>query len=111
MAQQLDLALSPREVLERWSERLKPSERKTLPSVDKARLVVGNPPWITVEVNEALILSEFDPTVALQDASASKILERPMDALAIGLQGKCPATADRLPGHRQGPMRSVLRLT
>lgn len=51
MAQQIDFAFSPRDALERWAERLKPNERKTLKGILNQALS-ADPANLRLLVNE-----------------------------------------------------------
>ena len=45
-------------------------------------LVVGNPPWIRIEFNEAGILGEINPVVAIRKISASELMRQRSEAFA-----------------------------
>ena len=53
--------------------------------------VIGNPPWVKLQWEEAGILSEYDPHIAVRKISASDTMA--LRAKVLGLSGGAPLTA------------------
>jgi hypothetical protein len=70
-------------------------------------LVLGNPPWLKVEWNEAGILGEANPLFAIRKLNATELAQRAVPSLRAvpGLQGGVDRRTGRGRSHAELPQR------
>jgi hypothetical protein len=66
-------------------------------------LILGNPPWLKVEWNEAGVLGEFNPQFAIRNFSATELVQRRSDAFSrhAGLQAAWTAEMEEAEGTQR----------
>ncbi|MEX8501152.1 class I SAM-dependent DNA methyltransferase [Leptothrix ochracea] len=66
-------------------------------------LILGNPPWLKVEWNEAGVLGEFNPQFAIRNYSATELTKEREQAFALhaGLQGAWTAELEEAEGTQK----------